>query len=76
MKMHISKKEVAMKLYPESMSVIAAAQRLRREINETKGLKKRLHQLGGSLKHSYNKQQMGLLLERFGLTENEFEALS
>lgn len=71
----ILKQELVKKLYPDSVSVKAAMQQLRREIDICPELKDRIKNAGHLKRHFYNKQQLIIILEHFCLTIEEFEQL-
>ncbi len=71
----ILKQELAKKLYPDSISVCAASQQLRREIDKCPQLKEQIAQVGQTNRHYYNKQQLLLILEHLCITLEEFEQL-
>lgn len=71
----ILKQELVKKLYPDSISVNAAMQQLRREIEICPTLKKQIEQAGRTKWHYYNKQQLLLILRHFCITLEEFEQL-
>ena len=71
----ILKQDLVKKLYPYSVSITSGLQLLRREINQNPELKKRIKAVGSTRKHSYNKKQLEIILENFGLTLEEFEQL-
>lgn len=59
------------KLYPDSISVKAALQQLRREIEICPELKEKIAGAGHSKRHYYNKQQLTIILEHFCITLDE-----
>lgn len=69
------KQDIAMKLYPESISVASAMQKMRREIRETPNLKEKLKAIGGYNRHYFTKAQVELILETFAITVAEYEAI-
>lgn len=71
----ILKQELVKKLYPDSISVKAALQQLRREIEICPELKGRIAEAGHTKRHYYNKQQLTIILEHFCITLEEFELL-
>ena len=71
----ILKQELVKKLYPDSISVKAAFQQLRREIEICPELKERITNTGHTKRHYYNRQQLLLILEHFCITLEEFEQL-
>ena len=71
----ILKQELVKKLYPDSISINAALQQLRREIEICPELKKKIAKAGHPKRHFYNRQQLDLILEHFCITIEEFEQL-
>jgi hypothetical protein len=71
----ILKQDLVRKLYPDSVSVDAAMQQLRREIEICPQLKDRIAGAGHTKCHYYNNHQLLLILEHFCLTIEEFEQL-
>jgi len=71
----ILKQDLVKKLYPDSVSVDAAMQQLRRDIELCPHLKKQIANTGHTKRHYYNKQQLFLILEHFCITLDEFEQL-
>jgi hypothetical protein len=71
----ILKQDLVKKLYPDSISVKAAFQQLRREIEICPELKERITNAGHTKRHYYNRQQLQLILEHFSITFEEFELL-
>jgi len=71
----ILKQDLVKKLYPDSVSVDAAMQQLRRDIDLCPDLKARIANTGRTKRHYYNKQQLLLILEHFCITLEEFEQL-
>ena len=71
----ILKQELVKKLYPDSISVKAALQQLRREIEICPELKIKIAEAGHTRRHYYNKQQLTIILEHFCITFDEFELL-
>ncbi|MBN2833450.1 MAG: DUF4248 domain-containing protein [Candidatus Delongbacteria bacterium] len=63
------------KLYPDSISISAALQQLRREIDICPELKDKIAKAGHTKRHFYNRQQLLLILEHFCITLEEFEQL-
>ena len=61
--------------YPDSVSVDAAMQQLRRDIELCPKLKEQIANTGHTKRHYYNKQQLLLILEHFCITIEEFEQL-
>ncbi|MCU4165709.1 DUF4248 domain-containing protein [Carboxylicivirga caseinilyticus] len=71
----ILKQDLVKKLYPDSVSVDAAMQQLRRDIELCPQLKEQIANTGQTKRHYYNKQQLLLILEHFCITLEEFEQL-
>jgi hypothetical protein len=71
----ILKQDLVKKLYPDSVSVDAAMQQLRRDIELCPKLKEQIANTGHTKRHYYNKQQLLLILEHFCITIEEFEQL-
>ena len=71
----ILKQDLVKKLYPDSVSVDAAMQQLRRDIELCPRLKGQIANTGQTKRHYYNKQQLLLILEHFCITIEEFEQL-
>jgi hypothetical protein len=71
----ILKQDLVKKLYPDSISISAALQQLRREIDICPELKAKITQAGHTKRHFYNRQQLLLILEHFCITLEEFEQL-
>ncbi|WP_430811571.1 MULTISPECIES: DUF4248 domain-containing protein [unclassified Carboxylicivirga] len=71
----ILKQDLVKKLYPDSVSIDAAMQQLRRDIDLCPELKVRIANTGRTKRHYYNKQQLLLILEHFCITLEEFEQL-
>ncbi|MDA3906959.1 MAG: DUF4248 domain-containing protein [Bacteroidales bacterium] len=71
----ILKQELVKKLYPDSVSVDAAMQQLRRDIELSPQLKEQIANSGHTKRHYYNKHQLLLILEHFCITIEEFEQL-
>ncbi|MCU4176448.1 DUF4248 domain-containing protein [Carboxylicivirga sp. N1Y90] len=71
----ILKQDLVKKLYPDSVSTKSALQLLRRDIDLCPKLKERITQAGHTRRHYYNKQQLSLILNHFGITHEEFEIL-
>ncbi len=71
----ILKQELVTKLYPNSVSIKSAMQHLRREIDTCPDLKRQIAKAGHTKRHYYNKQQLLLILEHFGVEPEEFEEL-
>lgn len=67
------KQKAALKFFPSSISIASAQQQLRREIMGTKGLREKMSKNGSVKGHNYNKRQMDILLEHFGITVEEYE---
>jgi len=75
MRRTILKKEVAAKLFPDSMSVESAMQLLRREIRQAPELGHKLFNGDKRPKHYFTNKQLNVLLDHFGITLEEFEQL-
>jgi hypothetical protein len=71
----ILKQDLVKKLYPDSVSVDAAMQQLRRDIELCPQLKEQIASAGRTKRHYYNKQQLLLILDHFCITLEEFEQL-
>ncbi|WP_075603944.1 DUF4248 domain-containing protein [Saccharicrinis aurantiacus] len=71
----ILKQDLVKKLYPNSVSVDAAMQQLRRDIKLCPELKEQIANSGHNKRHYYNKQQLLLILKHFCITLEEFEQL-
>jgi len=71
----ILKQELVKKLYPNSISVKAAMQQLRREIEISPQLKGQIANAGHPKRHYYTKNQLEIILEHFCITMEEFERL-
>ena len=71
----ILKQELVKKLYPDSTSVNAALQQLRRDIEICPELKEKIAGAGHTKRHYCNKQQLMIILEHFCITLDEFELL-
>jgi len=72
----ILKQELAVKLFPDCQSVVAAMQMLRKEIRSTPMLKERLFDNDCNPRlHYFNHRQLEVLLEHFSITEDEFQKL-
>lgn len=71
----ILKQDLVKKLYPDSVSVNAALQQLRREIEVSPNLKESIANAGNTKRHYYNRQQFVLILEHFCISLEEFEKL-
>ncbi len=71
----ILKQDLVKKLYPDSISIKAAMQQLRREIETCPELKEQIADAGNPKRHYYNKEQLCLILKHFCITVEEFELL-
>ncbi len=72
----ILKHQLAIKLYPDSINVEAAMQLLRKEIRNTKELKRKLFsEHVKSNTHYYTHKQLEILLEHYCITPQEFKQL-
>ncbi len=68
----ILKQDLVKKLYPNSVSVRAAMQQLRREIEICPELKEQIANAGNPKRHFYTKQQLLIILKHFCITMEEF----
>lgn len=75
LKRTVLKQEIAIKLYPDSISEHAALQHLRREINTNPEIKSKISKAGYTRKHYYNKQQLEIILTHLCVSMDEFEQL-
>jgi hypothetical protein len=71
----ILKQELVKKLYPDSVSTKSALQLLRNEIDLCSQLKEKIGQAGHLRKHTYNFEQIKLILEHFSLTIEDYNLL-
>ena len=72
----ILKQELAVKLFPDSLTAESAMQLLRKEIRLTPMLKQRLFEKGiRSRVHYFTHRQLAIILEHFCITQEEFELL-
>jgi hypothetical protein len=71
----ILKQELVKKLYPDSLSIKSALQQLRREIDLCPELKEKIVSAGNTRRHTFNKQQLNIILDHFCITHEEFELL-
>lgn len=71
----ILKQDLVKKLYPDSVSIDAAMQQLRRDIELCPELKAQIKLAGRTKQHYYNRQQLLLILEHLCITLEEFEQL-
>jgi len=69
------KHDIVKKLYPTSRSIRSGMNMLRKEINASKELRKRISNAGPTKKHYYNKNQLKIILEYLNVDENEFDEL-
>ena len=70
----ILKQELAVKLFPDSLTPESATQLLRKEIRKAPILKDKLYDNGDSIYvHYFTHRQLALLLEHFGIAQEEFE---
>jgi len=72
MRRTILKQELIKKLYPHGISIKFSMQQLRNEIEVCPELKMKIEQAGNTRRHYYNRQQLLLILEHFGITLEEF----
>lgn len=72
----ILKQELAVKLFPDSLSAESAMQLLRKEIRQTPTLKHLLFEKGiRSRVHYFTHKQLAIILDHFSITQEEFEQL-
>lgn len=71
----ILKQEVAMKLYPDSVSVKSALQNLRRDLSLCPEVKEKIAVVGHTRRHYYNLRQLHIILDHFCISHDEFEQL-
>jgi len=71
----VLKQDLVKKLYPDSTSIRSALQLLRNEIDLCPELKERISQAGHLRKHTYNFEQLRLILEHFSLTPEDYNQL-
>ncbi len=69
------KKEIAKALYPDSITMDSAMQRLRVEIRESEGLKEELEKHGSLRSHCFNDKQLRIILARFDITEERYNEM-
>ena len=70
------KQEMAMKIFPDSLSTTSAMQLLRKEIRKAPELREKLYEEGISIYvHYFTYKQVILILNHFGMTQEEFEQL-
>ena len=71
----VLKQELVRKLYPDSISIKSAMQQLRNEIDLCPQLKEKIGQVGHLRKHTYNFEQLNLILEHFSLSFEDYNLL-
>lgn len=71
----VLKQELVKKLYPDSISIRSAMQQLRNEIDLCPALKEKISQTGHIRKHTYNFEQLRLILEHFSLSQEDYNLL-
>jgi len=71
----ILKQELVKKLYPDSVSTKSALQLLRNEIDLCPQLKEKIGQVGHLRKHTYNFEQLNLILDHFSLSLEDYNLL-
>ena len=72
----ILKQELAVKLYPDSLSAESAMQLLRKEIRLTPNLKLSLFEKkSNSRVHYFTHKQLAIILDHFCISQEEFEQL-
>ena len=69
------KHDIVRKLYPTSKSARSGMNMLRKEINSSPELRKRISTSGPTKKHYYNKNQLKIILEHLDVSVKEFEEL-
>jgi hypothetical protein len=70
------KQKVAMKIFPDSLSTTSAMQLLRKEIRKAPELREKLYEEGISIYvHYFTYKQVTMILNHFGITQEEFEQL-
>jgi len=69
----ILKQELAVKLYPDSLSTESAMQLLRKEIRQTPNLKQSLFENGNKKRvHYFTHKQLEIILDHFCISQEEF----
>lgn len=71
----VLKQELVKKLYPDSTSIRSAMQQLRNEIVLCPELKEKVSQAGHMRKHTYNFEQLRLILTHFSLSHEDYNLL-
>jgi hypothetical protein len=72
----VLKQELAMKIFPNSLSAISAMQLLRKEIRKSPELRKKLYEEDISIYvHYFTHKQVAEILNHFGITQEEYELL-
>lgn len=72
----ILKQELAAKLFPQSANINAAMQLLRKEIKFSRELNNKLNSLTRNRRaHYYTHKELEVILEHFGVSQEEFEML-
>ena len=72
----ILKQELAVKLFPDSLSAESAMQLLRKEIRLTPNLKQSLFEKESNNRmHYFTHKQLEIIIEHFCITPEEFEQL-
>ena len=72
----VLKQELAMKIFPNSLSTISAMQLLRKEIRKAPALRKKLYEDNISIYvHYFTHKQVTVILSHFGITQEEYELL-
>jgi uncharacterized protein YqeY len=72
----ILKQELAVKLFANSLNPDSAMQLLRKEIRQSKNLKRQLYENGCTNQLQYfNHKQIEIILEHFCISPEEFEQL-
>jgi hypothetical protein len=71
----VLKQDLVKKLYPDSVSTKSAMQQLRNEIDLCPELKERVSRAGHMRKHTYNFEQLRLILDHFSLSLEDYNQL-
>lgn len=71
----VLKQDLVKKIYPDSISTKSAMQQLRNEIDLCPELKEKITQAGHMLKHTYNFEQLRLILDHFSLSLEDYNQL-
>jgi len=71
----VLKQDLVKKLYPDSISTKSAMQQLRNEIDLCPELKEKVTHAGHMRKHTYNFEQLRLILDHFSLSLEDYNQL-